>query len=676
MTASTASRRRLHTASLVICVVLLVGPAFASADFGRCCMQSAREQLTELQVLPWEACGINQTSQSEPNPLVNSTLAWCMQNCPGFQLSTFNQWSDLLTTFIVPAFAQLLLCPVGSGGEDEEEEEEEEDEEDDERKEEKLDGSQGKSSAMTSRTKELSGRMSGSGNSVKSSPKKKRVRHTIIYLVSEYIVLLGDPASAMAACFYQLWRDCVYVWQMTRKEPLGTFKEHVRAFAILAGQTMLQRTEDSPENDHVNENDDVNISDVDDIINLVRGAIIKAPDGVGEKDENAAKIADTNLTLNDETISPILAGQMETAQAQANDVEKVVASNNRNVETLASIQNAYEQSELHQELASTIKMLLKAKSDFVNGIVIPVVLTFAGTAAGFYNAYTVLGDRDKGYSLAFGVFFAWLLVLSVVSNCYATTVNPTLLESSLNRLFLFCTRARPTPHGTVSQFRLRVVPFRKRIPALVMWTHWVDGMTADKASAAAAKPSDATTPSPTPSTLLFFAKFLFLQIAGWLCISIFTACASLIAYNTPTIGLGCRTFTFLLYTLLSLVLALLLPARVAIARLLRRPHLLATAFRILYAFLAFANALVLVGGTIFHLVGLFRSCRCQLLFGDREALVLLSAGTALDVERARTYWISVGYVAFTFAWMICAVAVAGREFIAVRLWNHFLVVVG
>jgi len=639
MAAPTSSRRRLYTAGLVICIALLISPTCASADFSRCCMQSARSQLTTLQMLPWDACGINQTSRSQPNPLVNSTLGWCEQNCPGFQLSTFNQWSDLLTTFIVPAFAQLLLCPVGwGGGEDEEKEESKEDEE--------PERPQNKSSVMVSRVKELTAQNSGSGNSIKGKWKKKRVLQTIFYLISEYIVLLGDPASAMSGCVYQLWTDFVYVRDMTSENPLRKFKEHVRGFAILAGQTTLQRTDEEPKP-----------SDVYDMVNLARGAILK-------KTANTTTGASTSPPPGDETISQIPADQTKAAPAQTRDVEKDVAAQpSPAAPELESIQNAYDRSELCKELQSTIETLLKANTDFVNGIVIPVVLTFAGTAAGFYNAYTVLGDRDKGYSLAFGVFYAWLLVLAVVSNCYATTVNPTLLEDSLKKPLLSCAQTHPA-----SKFRFRVVPFRKRIPTIAMWTRWVDAMTTTT-------PARAPAPDPTYLNAAFFAKFLALQTAGWLTVAVFPACATLIAYNTPTIGLGCRSFTFLLYTLLSLVLAWLLVAREA-ATHIRSASPAMNALRaflcFLYGALAFLNAFVLVGGTTFHLVGLYRSCRCQLLFGRSGALVVLSAGTELDVERARTYWILVGYVVFTFAWLVCAVAIAMREFITLHLTNHFL----
>jgi hypothetical protein len=592
-------------------------------------MQSARLQLTTLQVLPWDACGINQTSQSQPNPLVNSTLGWCEQNCPGFQLSTFNQWSDLLTTFIVPAFAQLLLCPVGGGGEDEEEEE----------------GKKDKLSTTGSGVKEPTAQKFRLWNSVKGYWKKKRTLRSIFYLAREYIVLLGDPASAMSGCVYQLWTDFVYVWDMASKNPPTNFKKHLIGFAILAGQTTLQRTDAELKPSDV----ELKPSDVDDIANLVRGAILK-------KTANATTNASTSPSPGDEIISQFLADQTKAALTQTRDVEKdVAAQRSAAAPEPKSIQNTYDQSEFCNELQPKIEMLLKANIDFVNGIVIPVVLTFAGTAAGFYNAYTVLGDRDKGYSLAFGVFYAWLLVLAVVSNCYATTVNAELLEDSLKTLLPSYAQTHPAP-----EFRFRVVPFRKRISTIAMWARWVDAMTGT---------------TPVPRNTAFFAKFLVRQTAGWLTIAVFPACATLIAYNTPTIGLGCRSFTFLLYALLSLILAWLLVFREAATHnpsTSRAMNTLRAFLSFLYGAIAFFNAFVLVGGTTFHLVGLYRSCRCQLLFGHSEALVVLSTGTELDVERARTYWISVGYVAFMFAWLVCMAAIGMREYITLNLKGHFL----
>ncbi|KAF2184170.1 hypothetical protein K469DRAFT_710073 [Zopfia rhizophila CBS 207.26] len=635
----------LQTLTPVIFLVLFIGSASASTDFGHCCMRSARSQLSTLKSLPWDACGINKTSTSTPNPLVNATLSWCNQYCPGFQLSTFGQWSDLLTTFIVPALAQLLLCPVGSGNGEEDEKEHRE------RKNEKQEEGEDKSSVGQSPVPAPSTQKDKPGKT------KQHGLQAIFYLIKEYTIVLGDPASAIAACFYQVWKDCEFVWRMCHKNPPGTedglYYEHVMGLAIIASQTMLHPT-DEDRHSRV-----FSLSPTNEMVNLVKTTITRTP---GKKEASSTQDLKKSPPSSDDGVNHSSVELSKTGLTQVNDLENLPSSNGSL--PLEEIQKLYKGTRLRHQVENMMVTLLKAKTDFVNGIVIPVVLTFAGTAAGFYGAYNVLGDRDKGYSLAFGVFFAWLLVLSVVSNCYATTVNPDLLEGYLNALIRSCAHPDPKGSGPSFNFRLRVIPFRKRITGFVRWDHWIKAMTNSP---------------PLPSndsgcySVSFLAKFLTIQTVAWLCLSVFTGCATLIAWNTPTIGLGCRAFTFLLYTILSLVLAWLLVLRACLVGRKSLPaRLLSQAMPTIYGFVAFVNAFVLVGGTTFHLVGLYRSCKCQLLFSTGDSLVLLSAGTQLDIERARTYWISVGYVAFTFAWIVCAVAIGLREYIYAHLKTRFL----
>lgn len=55
--------------------------------------------------------------------------------------------------------------------------------------------------------------------------------------------------------------------------------------------------------------------------------------------------------------------------------------------------------------------------------------------------------------------------------------------------------------------------------------------------------------------LKFYAIYPGGVTAAWMCIGFSSACATLISYTTPTVGLGCRSFNFTLYAILSLVIA-------------------------------------------------------------------------------------------------------------------------
>jgi hypothetical protein len=495
------------------------------------------------------------------------------------------------------------------------------------------------------------------------------------YLVKEYTNLLGDPASAIAGSFYQLWWDTHLVRKMFAARPNNHATEALEdaiRFALIAGQTQIEGYDEEGSALGMTEKDARELS------NLVKRAI--------RAEATATRMALSNqLRSNDRptiseraktesaitpvmgTLLPIDSGECLACVPPAPITE----------DSLPSLDEVYHHSQFRTRLKQTIRTLLNAKIDFTNGIVVPAVLTYGGCAAGFWNAYESLGDRDKAYSLAFGVFYAWLLVLAVISNCYAVTVNGNLLESSLVSL-LHGNHShhhhRGNQHGHAHKhdhfphrkFRPRVVPFRQRVPTTNMWSQWIKLVISDNLQTFHGEPTREP-PRLHKINIGFHFKFLLIQTLGWLCIAFFATCATLISYNTPTIGLDCRSFIFIMYAALSLLVSWFLVLRRAIG-----PNgKLAFALRYLYAFFVFLNALFVVGGTVFHLVGLFRNCRCHRLFASRDALVVLSSNTQLDMDKAKQYWLSVGYVAFTLAWLLSAVGILIREWIYLKLSGRF-----
>jgi hypothetical protein len=87
-----------------------------------------------------------------------------------------------------------------------------------------------------------------------------------------------------------------------------------------------------------------------------------------------------------------------------------------------------------------------------------------------------------------------------------------------------------------------------------------------------------------------------------------------------------------------------------------------------YWIFTYFNAIfVLSIGTVLHLAGVYRSCRCNLLFAADSDLVEVNQNTVLAVSNAKRIWLPVGYVAFTVIWVICGLAIAGRRYITARI---------
>ncbi|ERF74888.1 hypothetical protein EPUS_09094 [Endocarpon pusillum Z07020] len=297
------------------------------------------------------------------------------------------------------------------------------------------------------------------------------------------------------------------------------------------------------------------------------------------------------------------------------------------------------------QIETAMAILVAARLNFFNGVFMPVILTLAVVASVFYEAYTKLGDNDTAHGLAFGVWFSWLLVLAVASNCFACSLNGGVVRATL------------TPFMGLSESR---VPLRERFINSKLWLHWME-------------PSNVSALVNVESTLILptstWAKFLVGQLLGWALVALTTASAAAISYTTPTVGLGCRSFTFLLWGILALATAIVRVGAnwAELQHKLSQRSVVGTALIWIYWVLTTINALVLFIGTILHLAGVFRSCRCKRLFVGGLFQVELNSNTVLAVENAKKIWLPVGYMAFGVIWIVCGLVIAARKWITAHM---------
>jgi hypothetical protein len=497
-----------------VVLALTCTPA-AAADFGICCMKAAREQFNVVIFdAPWSACGVDPAfdfTKDTPLSSVNASLGWCKEHCSGYQASVTSQWLLPLATWVIPPFTLLILCSIGEH-------------------------------------------------------KKDWPFSFLCYWVTEYLAILGDPASAICGGFSELWVNARLAEKLSknpkREHQKDPFNDAIVGFAMIAGQTELSglRLEISPRpNDSPNEKTGTYASDV-----------------------------------------PVIKGDLDHDACKA--------------------------------LERGIRTVLRARIDFVNGVTLPVVLALATTASVFYGAYQTIGDSDTAFGLAFGIWYSWVIVLAVVSNSSVASANPGV--------------AAAAAVGGPLRLSPRTVPLRDRVRNTEEWKFW-----------ALKRPEEEKSPSSFP--------WLYLcgQVISWIIVAFFCACAATISYNTPTIGIGCRSFSFMLYGSLAAIVALLMVLRDWAAQRPKRNPWGVKVLKSIYIFLVALNAFVLVFSTIAQLVGLYRSCFCQ-HFGPLSSVLELSTGNARSIDNARKTWIPVGFVAYTGAWLVCGVAIGFRTYVA------------
>lgn len=321
------------------------------------------------------------------------------------------------------------------------------------------------------------------------------------------------------------------------------------------------------------------------------------------------------------------------------------------------------------EARRAVAFCIVARTPFTSAVLIPVVLTLAVTAAAFYDAYAKKGDKDTGLALAYCLWYSWILVPAVAGNSFATALSPEVARRAFGRVMRF--------RGGVV-----VVPLAERHVNNRFWANWVrrqEGGGRDYVSFVEQLAGDGR----------FWFLFCAGKLAAWCCVAVACGGAARIAWTTPTVGLGCRSFNFILYGLLAFVNGLLhvlcswLSVRGRLEGKTDGPRqrirglgdiagmlaklTFADGVRAAYWFLVLVNSAVMVLGTLFHLVGVFRTCRCDRLLWDGDAMIELNSKTELAVVNANKYWLSTSYFVFSIMTLVCFVAVVFRQMITRRM---------
>jgi hypothetical protein len=434
----------------------------------------------------------------------------------------------------------------------------------------------------------------------------RRITINRINLWIRYFEFLGDPASAIWGAFSELAED----WSLSRLALHNTgLRRELLVTAVFAGQTKF--------NEEIKKGMTLALGKklgIDDFENPASPEKHVSQDDLstsGSKSMDVTEIEKVPST----TLTPTCANFRQALDKEEDDYGKGMSS---------------------PWLRDSLRILLGPRVDFVDTIFIPVILTLVVTASVFYDAYQNLGDNDTAHSLAYGLLYSWLIILSVASNCYTSTLTPELLKDTIGKDF-----------PALSAITVRL---GDRYTNSLLWRRWM---------------ADVAIIEQVQGKNRFVLKFLAGQLFGWACVAIAASCAAFISYTTPTVGIGCRSFNHFLYAFGSLVVCLIPVIKYSNEVRGRKKYQKLLTF--IYRFLLICNLIVLLVGTALHLFGVFRRCWCMNLFVAKSKLVELNGNTAEAVKNANLYWLPMGYIAFIFAWIVCATAIFGREYINFRV---------
>ena len=201
-------------------------------------MLRAHKLVEKYQELPWIVChdfdvpkleysDVSNTTTDPFYPSVNHTMGWCENNCSGYEVSSITEWTQPLATWILPTLATALLISVGEN---------------------------------TYVKNQKNNTKTGSNQSKRRfwvHPKSYMLRLDHIYdhiksildllleipyillrtpfFAPEFLIMLGDPASAIWGGFSELWMDANMIRNLSEEnDPLN---RAMVAMVALVGQT-------------------------------------------------------------------------------------------------------------------------------------------------------------------------------------------------------------------------------------------------------------------------------------------------------------------------------------------------------------------------------------------------------------------------------------------------------
>jgi hypothetical protein len=451
-------------------------------------------------------------------------------------------------------------------------------------------------------------------------------------VIAEYLLLLGDPASTLWGAFYEIISDFKLARKLHNNETPSWLSKNALWITMLAGDTKF-------DNDKLLEGFIDNFQQ--------DKALLSQPGGPKSWSIIAERIAKPPTST---TTSPTIGDRKDDIVIAKSRVKSSATSLAPNHALVA------------QSLQHGVRVLVRGRVSFSKGILLPVILTIAVAASVFFDAYQKLGDKDTAHALAYGIWYSWMITLGVAANCFATSTNVGLARKAFGRSLRLS-------HRRVSLAQRYINGFE--------WNQWLWHIeNANYLGSSTTTPSEkqnnlgspATTPSAPKQNWLFWFQFLVGQLASWMCVAFACSCAAAISYTTPTVGLGCRSFNFVLYGVGTFCVALLhvICERLECLRETKNRGLLEMVYLCFYWTLVVFNAAVLVIGTILHLSGVYRSCWCSRIFAPDDTLLEFQRNTELAYRNAKRYWLVTGYVAFSFVWLVCSFAVAARKYI---VWN-------
>lgn len=346
-------------------------------------------------------------------------------------------------------------------------------------------------------------------------------------------------------------------------------------------------------------------------------------------------------------------------------------------------------------LSTKLKALLNSQTSFGSTIGAPILFFVGSFIYTVLDADSNLGDNDTAHALAFGLWWMVIPYLAMISCAMLAPNSPSTLhgivcdggnsvrmdkyELSFWKQHWMKIKGYKGLRFIVTQlegYSPMETPFEGRFRTVKLWKRglnkrqWVQEAINDYLVPNNCREGEGSDRIPE-AELRRHLTLNCLDCSYVLIVSLFavltpSALAFLTSYTTPQAGLSCRSLTYLIYAISQACEMALwtFAARLRIRYGTLWSEVNPIVKRICWwgqVFVGFFAIFAAVGGTLMQLVGVYRSCACQVPAAHWPRLsdsvyVVLSDNTAADIDAAKRWWKITGSTGVGIAALVCALA--------------------
>lgn len=327
--------------------------------------------------------------------------------------------------------------------------------------------------------------------------------------------------------------------------------------------------------------------------------------------------------------------------------------------------SAYAETKATHKLitAKRLKDMLGCQVSFGTAVGAPIVFFLGSFLFSVMSNYSALGENNTSHALAFGMWWMTVPHVAIVSGCLLAGNNPNILEiitigavsprePQLKEKFGVGMLLRPLYNTTYTPVWMMERGRNKQ--------RWIDRIVERY-------PAQTGTHDSRRKRRAFHLNWVdwieVLLIAVILVVCPFVL-AFLTSYNTPRVGLACRSLTFTLYFSFQSCFCILWAWDFFYQdRIHAQPGKETTISNIswwvyhsLLVFVLTGSGFTAVGGTLLQLVGVYRNCLCAMPIKHwrlKDSFIVVSSNSKTAIRLARIIWLPTGIASIVLLIMTC-----------------------